>query len=191
MMKDLNFIPSEHLEKKEKKKYLSHILRIILVIILGMVIFSSIPFIINVNLRAQKATFEKQASETSEYAMKEKQIEIIRKLYKEREDTSNKISTAGVDILKVYKIFEETLPQNVFLKSLNVKNEKSDTVLLNVNGMAKTDEDIAAFINILRKKNYVSYINLPGLSSLTTTKNQENGNGCEFSIDITINTGKW
>lgn len=191
-MKDLNFIPKKYLIKQQNKERSTMLILGIggFGIILGISVL--VPFWTTYTLETDLDGWKKKVIESNNFVNTENQFNKIKEIYKTREVTVANLTDKNININEILSKLEGICPKNVAIAKLNVDFTNEQNVQVLVNCEAKGEEDIASFVNNIKKDEYFKDMQFSGYSVGQTDKNDKNDDtkaigGITFTVKLISN----
>lgn len=150
-MKDFNFLPkgyNENIRRKKSKVWTKKIIIPYTVVISLMII---VPIGINIKLKYDKNKVQSEVSNESYFKNKSEQYKILQNIYKQREEQVQNLSDYGIDPTDVLEDLQKVMPDKMYIEYLNMTKMGKGIFDLRMKCVAKTNEDAATFLEVLRK----------------------------------------
>ncbi|MBP5427642.1 MAG: hypothetical protein J6Y29_07160 [Clostridiales bacterium] len=182
-MKDFNFLPKGYVEELRLKNSDKWLKKIVIPYAVVMTLMVSVPMIINIKLSMDKKKVQSEVSNENYYKKKSEQYKILQKIYQQREEQANMLDNYGIDPTDVVKDLQEVMPDNMYIEYLRFNKAKGNVWNLSMKCVAKTQEDAATFLEVLRKdKRYYK--------GLVLSFNKGVNDTTEFNFSCTYETGR-
>jgi len=178
-MKDFNFLPKGYREDLRKRKSSRVIKKVVIPYSVVMVLMIVAPIGINFKLKRDKKTIQSEVSNEAYYRDKNDQYNILKSIYKQREEQVKNLENYGIDPTNVIEDLQEVMPDNVYIQYLNMNEIQKGTFTISMRCVAKTREDAATFVEVLRKDERYYYATLTSFD-----ESKENGT-VEFNFSCT------
>lgn len=150
-MKDFNFLPKGYKEEKRKKKSDVWIKKIIIPYSVVISLIILVPIGINIKLNYDKKKIQREVSDETYYRNKNEQYKILQNIYKQREAQAQSLLDYGIDPTNVIDDLQTVMPDNMYIEYLNMNKLSKGLYNLQMRCVAKTKEDAATFLEVLRK----------------------------------------
>ncbi len=150
-MKDFNFLPkgyNENLRKRKAKVWTKNIVVPYTVVVSLMLI---VPLGINIKLKYDKKKVQSELSKEVYYKSQSDQYRVLQNIYKQREEQVANLSDYGIDPTDVLEDLQKVMPDNMYIEYLNMSKISKGVFELRMKCIAKTKEDAATFLEVLRK----------------------------------------
>lgn len=153
-MKDLNLIPKSYiLKKKQKRKKVLLIISVFFISIIFIAVVAA-PIKIKMDLQARKNSLDKNIKSMSGYIDLEKQLNAIEDIYNKRLEEGNNVNNSGINVAESIEKIEAVIPKKLFVTSFSAGSSKDGEELITLIGVAQTENEVASFVNRLRKDSY-------------------------------------
>ena len=150
-MKDFNFLPKGYKENLRQRKSKVWIKRIVIPYSVVLALMLLIPMGINIKLSYQKKQIQSEVSNETYYRNKSNQYKILQNIYKQREAQAESLKNYGMDPTNVMDDLQEVMPDNMYIEYLRMNKLSKGLYSLQMRCVAKTKEDAATFLEVLRK----------------------------------------
>ena len=150
-MKDFNFLPKGYNENIRRKKSNVWTKKIIVPYTVVVSLMMIVPVGINIKLKYDKNKVQSEVSNENYYKNKSDQYRILQNIYKQREDQVLNLADYGIDPTNVLEDLQKVMPDKMYIEYLNMTKVRKDVFDLRMKCVAKTNEDAATFLEVLRK----------------------------------------
>lgn len=150
-MKDFNFLPkgySENLRRRKSRVWTKKIIVPYIVVVSLMII---VPIGINMKLKYDKTKAQNEVRDETYYKSKSEQYRMLQSIYKQREEQYANLSGYGIDPTNILEDLQNVMPDNMYIEYLNMSKLANNVFELRMKCIAKTKEDAATFLEVLRK----------------------------------------
>ena len=178
-MKDFNFLPKGYRNDVRRRKSNIIVKKIIIpyCVIVGLMIV--VPVGINIKLRYDKKNIQKEVSNEAYYRNKSDKFKILQSIYKQREEQVANLKDYGIDPTNVIEDLQKVMPDNMYIEYLNMQKVKQGVFTISMRCVAKTKEDAATFLEVLRKNDKYYY------ATLTAFEESEGKDTIDFNFSCT------
>lgn len=180
-MKDFNFLPKNYRENLKKRRADAVLKKIIIPYSLVMALMIFVPIGINVKLKYDKKNIQKEVSNEAYYKQKSDQYKILQNIYLQREEQVKKLENYGIDPTNVIEDLQKVMPDNMYIEYLNMSEMQKGTFVLSMRCVAKTKEDAATFLEVLRKNPQYYNANVTSFEEIEGKGTVEFNFGCTYS----------
>lgn len=150
-MKDFNFLPRGYREDLRKRKTDVWIQKIIIPYSVVVALMVLVPIGINLKLNYDKGKIQSEVSNETYYRNKSDQYKILQNIYRQREEQATNLMDYGIDPTNVIDDLQKVMPDNVYIEYLNIRKLSKGVFNIQMRCVAKTKEDAATFLEVLRK----------------------------------------
>lgn len=171
-MKDLNLVPKSYILKRKKRKTMVFYSFFSLVIVAAIAVIVLMPVLKIQSLKSRVVFLELNAKEISKYTSIEREFNVLKNMYLQRENEAKRLSYSGIDLLTIIEKLESYLPERIFIQSIVANNQSEITI----RGIAAAEEEIATFSEYISKDEYFSSIKIKSLNSKHTTNDGKENN---------------
>lgn len=182
-MKDINLVPKSYLQKKKKKKMMVFYSFFGLVAIAVITVIVLIPVLKIQSLESKMASLELNEKELSKYRTTEREFEVLKNMYLQRESEANRLSDSGIDLLKIIEKLESYLTERIFIESIVANKGGNNQIEVSIRGIAGSEEEIASFSNYISKDDYFNSIKIRTLNAKYTQDSNKEDNKDKSSVD--------
>ncbi|MCX7747381.1 MAG: PilN domain-containing protein [Clostridia bacterium] len=156
-MKDLNLIPKSYKLKSKKRRQKVLMVLLTCAAIFLMVAAVAFPLQQKMKLLREKENLDYKVKETSDYYYVEKQMKHVEELYGQIEKEADRINVSGVKVVDAIEKIENSLPEGLFINNFAL-SKREPGAKITLNGVSQSENEIAVFVDRLRKSNYFESI---------------------------------
>lgn len=167
-MKDLNLVPKSYIlqkKRKEKKLYYS-IIGVIFAVFLA--VFVTLPILIKQNHQYRFNMLDMYIKETNNYLEIEKEFKTLEGLCLQREEAAGNLAKMGTSMVTLMERVERCAPKRLFIMNFTVNSTNIGEVEVLLSGVSASQDEIASFVNHLRKDNYFSSVEITVVNRAVT-----------------------
>ena len=183
-MKDFNFLPEGYRDELRKRKSSVVLKKVIIPYSVVMALMVVVPVGINMKLKRDKRNIEREISNEEYYRQKSDQYKILQNIYLQREQQAKALESYGIDPSNVIDDLQRVMPDNMYIEYLNVNESEKGVFLIDMRCIAKTKEDAATFLEILRKNNKYYFASVSSIEENLEKGTIEFNFGCTYSENV-------
>ncbi len=166
-MKDLNLIPKSYILARHKKAKRVRTVMVAVLCSMAAAVCIAVPLFLKLNLQKQVNEINMKIEASNGYRITQERLNDIKERYNEREKTAGDLEKYEFSAVSLLKGIESGVPEKLFISSLNVGSENEGKVQITLAGTCATEDDVASFVNHLRKDNYYSDIIISSLKKIS------------------------
>jgi len=197
-LKDLNLVPKSYILKKKKRKAMVFYSIFSVAIVAAVIVIVLMPVFKIQSLKSRMAFLDLNEKEVSKYISVEREFNVLKNMYLQRENEAKRLLVSGIDLLEIIEKLEGHLPERIFLKSLVAQKGGNNQIEITIRGIADSEEEIATFSRYISEDDYFSSIKIKSISSKFTADggkndkkenhagNEQKENEAHYSFDAVI-----
>jgi Tfp pilus assembly protein PilN len=181
LLKDLNLVPKSYFNKRRKRRKIVFYSIFSVIVIVILVVITLIPLLKVRDLKSKLADLELKSKEIRGYLDVEEEFNTLKSLYLQRENEAVRLLGSNLDVLNIIEKLESYLPDKIFIQNMNVNKVQSGRAEISIRGIAKSEEEIAAFYNYVSNDKFFSSMYISAINNMQTSgqKSSEKDSGVE------------